>query len=74
MINELLSKCEDAINSKPCGYCGKMHSVSLTARGTENRTILSYAFSDDSCQEFQYAVKQFVACKFAEYDYPVTIV
>lgn len=57
---------QEAINSKPCDYCGKAHHVELDMVGG----VLQYRFSDDACQEYQDAVRQFVNYKYNQSTFP----
>ena len=71
-MNEFLVKLQDAVNAVPCKYCGKMHSVSLKASGTELRPVITYGFSEDACDEFKYAVEAYVSHMLSNAGYPVT--
>ena len=64
---------QEAINSKPCPHCGKKHEVTLTDRGTDVRPLLTCSFSEDTCEDFENATKAFVAKKYADAGYPVTM-
>lgn len=64
---------QEAISSKPCPHCGKMHVVALNDRGTELRPAVTYGFSEDTCEDFKNAVRAFVAKKYADAGYPVTM-
>lgn len=61
---------QEAINSQPCSYCGKKHHVSLNVAGNRFSPFVTYDFSEDSCKEFQEAVKQFVSSKLITDTFP----
>lgn len=59
-MNEKIKIIQDTVNSKPCGYCEKMHKVELKVTGMPDSPVVSYSFSDDTCEEFKAAVHEFV--------------
>ena len=64
---------EQVINSEPCKFCGKRHSVRFEGGSDPVSPAFAYSFSDDACEEFKNAVKAFVAKKFADAGFPVTM-
>lgn len=51
---------QDAINSKPCSYCGKTHKVELNVAGEAISPVVFYKYSEDCCEYFKESVKLFV--------------
>lgn len=59
-MNEKIKLIQDTVNSRPCGYCGKTHKVELKVTGMQDRPVVSYCFSEDTCKEFKAAVHEFI--------------
>lgn len=68
-----VSVIEKAINSQPCRFCGKQHSVKLDVNDNDLRPVLMYSFSDGACEEFKDEVKRFVAKQYLDAGFPVTM-
>ncbi|MBR5638182.1 MAG: hypothetical protein IKW83_00320 [Muribaculaceae bacterium] len=64
---------EQAISSERCKFCGRQHSVKFEGGNDPVNPAFAYSFSNDACEEFKNAVKAFVAKKFADAGFPVTI-
>lgn len=68
-----VKKIQDNINSQPCIFCGKIHSVDLIVRGNDVRPAIGYSFSDDTCEEFKQFVKNTITEEYARCGYSVTL-
>ena len=56
-VNIKLKELQDELNTTPCPYCGKKHSVSFIFNPDTQQTQITY--SEDCCAEFlDYAVRK----------------